>query len=223
MEPTTSRKPQEELILVLAVGAALAIAAAVSGAFDSPQAWTLLAVLAGAYALSRGAARNRWRAAARPVRIQATVPEHGARPRTAEPLAREAGAEVVVSEERLDVDKVRRPHERVRLYKEVVTEQVTITVPVRREVVRLERVPIEPGDEVAASALTELSSGQSDELILMEEQAVVDKRVVPRERVWLEKDVVTEEQQITETLRREQVDVDHAPSPDQTRQEQTDS
>jgi uncharacterized protein (TIGR02271 family) len=225
MGPRTSWQRWDELILLLAVVAALVIAAAVSGAFDSPQAWTLLAVLAGAYALSRGAARNRWRAAPRPVRIQATVPEHGARPRTAEPLSGDAGAEVVVSEERLDVDKVRRPHERVRLYKEVVTEQVTITVPVRREVVRLERVPIEPGDELAASALTELSSGQSDELILMEEQAVVDKRVVPRERVWLEKDVVTEEQQITETLRREEVDVDvdRAPQPDATRQEQTDS
>jgi uncharacterized protein (TIGR02271 family) len=96
----------------------------------------------------------------------------------------------------------------VRLYKEVVTEDVTITVPIRREVVRVERVPIEPGDDFAAAGIAELSSGQSDELVLMEERAVVDKRIVPRERVWLEKDVVTEEQHFTETVRREQVDVD---------------
>jgi uncharacterized protein (TIGR02271 family) len=224
MEPTTSRRPRDELILLLAAAAALVIAAAVSGAFDSPQAWTLLAVLAGAYALSRGASLGRRRAATeRPVRIRATFPEHGVRPRTAERVVEDTGAEVVVSEERLAVDKVRRPHERVRLYKEVVTEQVTITVPVRREVVRLERVPIEPGDELAASGLAELSPGRSDELVLMEEQAVVDKRVVPRERVWLEKDVVTDEQQITETVRREQVDVARGPQSHETPQEQTDS
>ena len=215
MESTTKRRPWVELTVALGLGMALLVAAAFSDAFDSPRAWTLLAVLTGGYALSRGLARNDWRApAGRPLRIQATLPGRDAPTTTTAPIARETGAEVVVSEEQLEVDKVRRPHERVRLYKDVVTEEVTITVPIRREVVRVERVPIEPGDELGMTGLAELSSGRSDELVLMEEQAVVDKRLVPRERVWLEKDVVTEEQQITETVRREQVEVDREPRTD---------
>jgi len=209
MDTTTSRKPWSEVTVLLLVGMAVLIAAWVTDAFDSPAAWTLIAVLTAGYALSRGTARNEWRTPQeRPVRIRATLPDDGQPTAPTERIVEETDAEVVVSEEQLEVDKIRRPHERVRLYKEVVTEDVTITVPIRREVVRVERVPIEPGDDFAATGIAELSSGQSDELVLMEERAVVDKRIVPRERVWLEKDVVTEEQHFTETVRREQVDVD---------------
>ena len=209
MDTTTSRKPWSELTVLLLVGMAVLIAAWVTDAFDSPAAWTLIAVLTVGYALSRGTARNEWRTPQeRPVRIRATLPDDGQPTAPTERIVEETDAEVVVSEEQLEVDKIRRPHERVRLYKEVVTEDVTITVPIRREVVRVERVPIEPGDDFAATGIAELSSGQSDELVLMEERAVVDKRIVPRERVWLEKDVITEEQHFTETVRREQVDVD---------------
>jgi uncharacterized protein (TIGR02271 family) len=193
---TTSRKPWSEFALLVCAGIALLVAAAVAGAFSSPQAWTLLAGLAAAYGLSRGVSRSAWPGRhAAPADAVAPVGPAG---RTA--------AEVVVSEEQLEVDKLRRPRERVQLRKEVVTEQVTITVPVRREVVRIERVPIRDGE--AITELAELGSGRTQELILMEETAVVDKRLVARERVWLEKDVETREEQITETVRHEEVDVD---------------
>jgi stress response protein YsnF len=45
------------------------------------------------------------------------------------------------------------------------------------------------------------------EEILREEEPVVEKRVVPRERVRLDKDTVTGEEQVTEELRKEQVEV----------------
>ena len=44
--------------------------------------------------------------------------------------------------------------------------------------------------------------------MLHEEELVVEKRVVPKERVRLAKDTVTDEQQVTEQLRKEQIDVD---------------
>jgi uncharacterized protein (TIGR02271 family) len=202
---TTHRKPWSELALLLALGSALLIAAAATDAFDGPEAWTLLVVLAAGYALSRGAARNELRLprAPNPVRPVAT-PVAGSGSETA--------AEVVVSEERLQVDKRRRPAERVRLRKEVVTEEVTITVPIRREVVRIERVPIEPGEVLGDGLPPTISDGRTQELVLMEEQAVVDTRVVPRERVWLEKDVETSEQQFTQTVRREEAELDREPS-----------
>jgi uncharacterized protein (TIGR02271 family) len=213
---TTHRKPWSELALLLTLGAAVLIAAAVTGAFDAPGAWTLIAVLVAAYALSRGVSRNDLRLPDRHrERLTAPVPD-------ARAGGSETAAETTLSEEQLHVDKQRRPAERVRLRKEVVTEEVTITVPVRREVVRLERVPIQPGE--LPDAVLELSEGRSQELVLMEEQAVVDTRVVPRERVWLEKDVVTSEQHFTETVRREEADLDREPAaeggtePDQEQQ-----
>ena len=206
---TTSRRPWSQLTLLLVVGTAVLIAAAVTDAFDSPGAWTLVAVLAGAYALSRGTARNELHLPERPVRIRATVPAAGAQTHA---TASETAAEVVVSEEQLEVDKRRRPTERVRLRKDVVTEEITITVPVRREVVRLERVPIEPG-ELGEDAPLALSDGRTHELVLMEEQAVVDTRVVPRERVWLEKSVETTDEHFTQTVRREEVELDREPAP----------
>ena len=212
MFSSTRRAPWSEFALLLLVGIALLIAAAASDAFDSPRAWTLLAVLFGGYALSRGVSRNDWPAGTRRSHRMLATPA----PHEASAAGRETAAEVVAAEEQLQVDKVRQPHERVILRKEIVTEQVTVTVPLRREVVRLERVPIEPGDELAATGLAELAAGQTQELILMEERAVVDKRVVPRERVSLAKDVVTEDQQITETVRREEVDVDRLPPTDQS-------
>ena len=45
--------------------------------------------------------------------------------------------------------------------------------------------------------------------MLREEEPVVEKRVVPRERVRLDKDTVTGQERVTEELRKEQIDVDH--------------
>ena len=205
--------------MLIAAAAAILIAAAVAASFGAEEAWLLVALLAGAYGLSRGVSRNDWPAqhAARPLNVRATPP---AEERTGETV--EGGAaEVVVSEEELQVDKRRRPRERVLLRKDVVTEHVTITVPVRREVLRVERIPIEPGEEPEAREVVAFTGGEVQELVLMEEQAVVDKRIVPRERVRLSKDVMTDEQHITETVRREEVDVDHEPRRDNERETPT--
>jgi stress response protein YsnF len=42
----------------------------------------------------------------------------------------------------------------------------------------------------------------------MQEEVVVSKRIVPRERIRVRKNVVTEQREITDTLRSEQVDID---------------
>ena len=44
--------------------------------------------------------------------------------------------------------------------------------------------------------------------MLHEEEAVVEKRAVPKERVRLDKDVRTEEETVSEEVRKEQIDVD---------------
>jgi uncharacterized protein (TIGR02271 family) len=205
---SSSPRPWSELALLLLAGLAVLIAAAFAGAFDSPQAWTLLAVLAGAYALSRGFARNRWSLPASRGAVHA--PARRAHP--ADGRSEEVAA-VTLSAEQLEVDRRRRPHERVTLRKEVVTEYVTVTVPVRREEVRLVRTPIGEDEDVPVS---EPRDGDVRELVLMEERAIVDKRIVPRERVRLETDVVTHEEHITETVRHEEAELDREPATHET-------
>ena len=46
------------------------------------------------------------------------------------------------------------------------------------------------------------------EVIVRAEEPVVHKRVVPKERVRLDKDTVTDQERVAEQLRKEQIDVD---------------
>jgi uncharacterized protein (TIGR02271 family) len=112
------------------------------------------------------------------------------------------------SEEELRVGTAQRERGRVRLRKYVTPEQVQQTVPVRREKARLEREPITDANLGAATSGPDLSE-EEHEVILREEEPVVEKRVVPKERVRLDKDAVTGEERVAEELRKEQVDVDH--------------
>ncbi|MFP3463541.1 PRC and DUF2382 domain-containing protein [Arthrobacter globiformis] len=111
------------------------------------------------------------------------------------------------SEERLNVDTERQATGRARLRKYVTTENVTQTVPVSREEVRIEREPITDANRDAALSGPDLSE-EEHEITLHEERPVVDKETVPVERVRLDKDVVTDEETVTEEVRKERVDID---------------
>jgi uncharacterized protein (TIGR02271 family) len=111
------------------------------------------------------------------------------------------------SEEELRVGTERREAGRVRLRKYVVTEEEQRTVPVRREEVRVEREPIDEGNVNQALDGPEISE-EEHEVVLHEERAVVDKEVVPKERVRLSTDEQTEQETISETLRKERIETD---------------
>jgi uncharacterized protein (TIGR02271 family) len=121
------------------------------------------------------------------------------------------------SEEELRVGTTKRERGRVRLRKYVTTEQVTQTVPVQREEVRLEREPITDANLDAATSGPAISE-EEHEITLHEETPVVEKRVVPRERVRLDTDTVTEQRQVGEEVRKEQLEVEG--DQDQLRQDQ---
>ncbi|HYP49147.1 MAG TPA: PRC and DUF2382 domain-containing protein, partial [Thermoleophilaceae bacterium] len=111
------------------------------------------------------------------------------------------------SEEELRVGKTQRESGRVRLRKYVVTENVQQTVPVQREEVRIEREPITDanvGDAMDGPAI----SDEEHEVVLHEEEVVTEKRAVPKERVRLDKDTVTEERTVSEEVRKEQIETD---------------
>ncbi len=111
------------------------------------------------------------------------------------------------SEERLNVGTRSEEAGRARLRKYVVTENVTQTVPVSREEVRVEREPITDENVGAARSGPDISEDEH-EVILREERPVVEKEAVPVERVRLGTETVTDQQTISEQVRKEQIDTD---------------
>jgi uncharacterized protein (TIGR02271 family) len=115
------------------------------------------------------------------------------------------------SEEELRVGTRERETGRARLRKYVVTENVTQTVPVRREEVRVEREPITEGNIDDATSGPDISE-EEHEVVLHAEEPVVEKRTVPKERVRMDTETTTEERQVSEDVRKERIDVDDARS-----------
>jgi uncharacterized protein (TIGR02271 family) len=111
------------------------------------------------------------------------------------------------SEEELRVGTETRERGRARLRKYVVTEDQQVTVPVRREEVRVEREPITDANIDAATSGPAISE-EEHEVTLREEEVVVDKRAVPKERVRLDTETVTDERQVSEEVRKEHIEVD---------------
>jgi uncharacterized protein (TIGR02271 family) len=111
------------------------------------------------------------------------------------------------SEEQLNVGTQKVQTGRARLRKYVVTEQQNVTVPVTREEVRLEREPITDaniGNATSGPAISE----EEHEVTLTEERVVVNKEAVPVERVRLDKETVTEQQTVSEEVRKEQIELE---------------
>jgi uncharacterized protein (TIGR02271 family) len=111
------------------------------------------------------------------------------------------------SEEELNVGTSEREAGRARLRKYVETEEVSETVPVRREEVRVEREPITDANRDEAHAGGEITEAEH-EVVLHEEEPVIEKRTVPKERVRLETDTVTEEREVSDQVRRERIEVE---------------
>jgi stress response protein YsnF len=130
------------------------------------------------------------------------------------------------SEEKLRVGTERVATTRARLVKYVVTEEVQITVPIRREEIRVEEVPLDApdlgpgeslvgpdGDVVGRGGHHGAVGGLPDEIVLHTERPVVSVEVVPVERVRLRTETVQGQEQVTERVQREQIVVDETPSP----------
>jgi uncharacterized protein (TIGR02271 family) len=111
------------------------------------------------------------------------------------------------SEEQLHVGTETTQAGRARLRKYIVTEQQTVDVAVSHDEVRLEREPITDANAGAALDGPALSE-EEHEVVLNEERVVVDKEAVPVERVKLGTETVTEQQQVTEDVSHEEIELD---------------
>jgi uncharacterized protein (TIGR02271 family) len=112
---------------------------------------------------------------------------------------------VPVAEEELVAEKRERQAGEVRVRKEVTTEHRQIDVPVTREEVHVERVPVQGGDARGAEARFE-----KDEIRVpvKEEEVEIRKRPVVREEVRVSKTARREERRAEGDVRREDVKIE---------------
>ena len=109
---------------------------------------------------------------------------------------------VVRHEEEVNVGTERVQTGRARLRKHIVHDTETVTVPVEREEVEIVREPIADGEHGGRL------SDEDVEVSLSEERPVVDKDVVAKERVGLDKNVVQDQEQVQTDVAREEVDIE---------------
>ena len=114
-----------------------------------------------------------------------------------------AGDEVTLTEEQLVVETERVPAQRVRVRKEIVEEQVTVTVTLRHEELVIEREPLEPGAPTTESADAPRLDEAPIEIVLWAEEPVVSTRAVPTEKVRVLRTLGSEQRDLTAQLRRE--------------------
>lgn len=104
----------------------------------------------------------------------------------------------------LRVNKERVKSGEIRLRKEVTSETQTVEVPLVHEEVVIERRTVMDGEAVAG----EIGSGETIRVPVSEERVIVDKRAVVSEEVTVGKRDVQQTEQVTDTVRREELRTD---------------
>jgi uncharacterized protein (TIGR02271 family) len=109
---------------------------------------------------------------------------------------------IPVHKEEMDVIKRQVDAGEVRVHKDVLEEEKTVEVPVRRERVRVERRDVKDRPAMHASF-------QEETVVvpMRAEEAEAQKRTVVDEEVIIRKDEVEEERRVSEPLRHERVDI----------------
>jgi uncharacterized protein (TIGR02271 family) len=137
---------------------------------------------------------------------ESVAPSIGAAGRTTEPLRSDAGAAIEVHEEELRASTTSRQTGEVVARKEVVEDVETIEVPVTREEVHIERRPVSGASEVGGIDAT--YEEEEVRIPVSEEQVQVQKVSRPVEEVRLTKELKQDTERVTDTVRKERVEVD---------------
>jgi uncharacterized protein (TIGR02271 family) len=114
---------------------------------------------------------------------------------------------IPVVEEELAVERQQRKAGEVRVRKEVTTETQNVSVPVTREQVHVERVPVE-GKSLSEAEVSGAFEDKELRVPIVEEEVEIRKRPVVREEVRIGKERHQEQLSASEQVRREHVDID---------------
>jgi len=115
-------------------------------------------------------------------------------------------ADVVLHQERLSTGTRRSPTERVVLRRRITEQVRQVEVVVRREELEVHRLPLD-AEEMDGGRAAPDRSPDPLVILLSEEVPVVQLQTRPYERVTVRVETVREEQRVTETLGREQIEV----------------
>jgi len=126
---------------------------------------------------------------------------------TGDRLGTEGDIRVPIVEERLDVEKRQGQRGEVDIRKTVETEQVSVPVELRHEEVTVERRDV-PDRPVAAGDMPNAFEEGTIRVPVRGEEAFATKEAVVTGEVVVNREVETERQTISDTVRRERVDVD---------------
>lgn len=127
--------------------------------------------------------------------------EGAALSRTGSEPAVEGEIRVQRGEEELVAGTRKREAGSMKIRKRVRTKRERLEVPVRREEVHIERVPV-------SEEITEAEIGEEEVVVpVTETEIVVSKRPMVKEEIRIHKDVVEETEVVEEDLRREEIDV----------------
>lgn len=114
---------------------------------------------------------------------------------------------IKLHEERLITDKERTKAGEVSVGKRVETETATVSVPIEKERIVIERSNPTNINQVSADA-TSFSAGEVARMEVYEESADIQKQAFVREEVSVRKEVERDTVEARETIRREELDVD---------------
>lgn len=121
------------------------------------------------------------------------------------------GDPVVRSEEEHVFERRWWPEQLVRVRKTIVTEEHTVTLPVRREEITIETVELGGGPESQPRSSPARHPEGGYVFTVYEEEIEVRTRIVARERVRLVVERETFVRQFDDTLRREEIVIDERP------------
>lgn len=110
-----------------------------------------------------------------------------------------------LKEEKLDVDTKEVQTGEVHVSKRVVKETETVEVPVEHEEIVIERRSVDPDEKVTGNMTME---DEEMTIPVTEEQIEVTKEPVVTEEITIGKEKVTDTKQVTESVEKEELDVD---------------
>lgn len=121
---------------------------------------------------------------------------------------------IYLHEEQLEVQKERVQTGEINVNKRIVEEEQHIDVPLERDDVVVERRPVadtgNPDEEIKREPY---QVGDELHIPVIEERLIVTKKEVVTEEIVVTKRKINETEHITETLRREEVDIDESDFP----------
>lgn len=122
-------------------------------------------------------------------------------------FSRDQDVNIPVREEELSVDKQRGEVGRAAIHKDVVEEEESVNIPVTHERVEIERVPV---DKDLADDAVSAQNWQDKDIVMpvMGEEVVTEKRPRVKEEIHIHKEPITETERVSETVRKERVNVD---------------